>query len=472
MAHRVLIADLDASVAGTLASELARRGFEPILRTSADDIFSLLADEDFDAIVADLGIQGTGGVGLCERCVLNRPDIPVIATTAVSTVDTAVAAIRAGAYDFLAKPFAVEALVIALERAVKHRALREEVKRLKRVVADSQRQDEILGSSPAMKKVFDLLDRIADSDSTVHIGGETGTGKELVARALHRRSRRASAPFVAVNCAAMPESLLESELFGHAKGAFTDARAARAGLLVHASGGTIFLDEIGDMPAGMQVKLLRVLQERRVRPVGGDAEVAVDVRVLSATNRDLETAVHEGKFREDLFYRLNVIQVNLPPLRARGNDILLLAQHFLERCAGRANKRITGISSGVAQRLLSFPWPGNVRELQNCIERAVALARYEELTVEDLSAKIRDHAPSHVLVAGDDPSELVPLAEMERRYLLRVIEAVGHNKTLAARILGLDRKTLYRRLERYQNDSGRWSTRDPGSDELPALPPG
>ena len=262
------------------------------------------------------------------------------------------------------------------------------MKRLRQAVSASQSFDEIVGASPAMKKVFDLLERVSETESTVLVTGETGTGKELIARALHKRGRRSAGPFLAINCAALPEPLLESELFGHAKGAFTDAKGARTGLFVQATGGTLFLDEVGEMPPGMQVKLLRALQERVVRPVGGDAEVPFDVRIVAATNQNLESAVSQGSFREDLFYRLNVIQIELPPLRARGNDVLLLSQRFVEHFAARANKKVVGLSSGAAEKLLAYSFPGNVRELQNCIERAVALTRYEQITVEDLPEKV------------------------------------------------------------------------------------
>jgi two-component system response regulator HydG len=254
---------------------------------------------------------------------------------------------------------------------------------------------------------------------------------------------------VAINCAAVPDTLLESELFGHARGAFTDARTARTGLLVQANGGTLFLDEIGDLPLSLQPKLLRVLQERRVRPVGSDAEVPFDVRLVCATNQDLESAVEERRFREDLYFRINVIAVKLPPLRSRGGDVLILAQHFLDRAAAKAGKPVMGISPDAAKLLLAYPWPGNVRELQNCVERAVALARYDQITVDDLPENVRGHRRSYVVVAADDPSELVSLEETERRYILRVMEAVAGNKTLAAQILKVGRKTLYRKLERY-----------------------
>jgi len=449
MPGKILVVDDDESMCQMLEAGLRRRGFSVVWRSNAEDGLHLAGQEDFDAVVTDLNMRGMSGLQLCERLVQNRPDIPVIVITAFGSLETAVAAIRVGSYDFITKPFEMDQLALTLDRAVQHRALREEVRRLRRAVNEQRQFDDLLGDSPAMRRVYDLLDRIADSESTVLITGESGTGKELVARALHHRSRRKVGPFVAVNCAAMPETLLESELFGHAKGAFTDARQARAGLFQQASGGTLFLDEIGEMPLGTQPKLLRVLQERMVRPVGADAETPVDVRIIAATNRDLEGLLEEKRFREDLYYRLNVIKVELPPLRARGSDVLLLAQHFIELFATRAGKKVEGLSSPAAQKMLAYSWPGNVRELQNCMERAVALTRFAELTPDDLPEKIRDYRVSHVVVAGNDPSELVPLEEVERRYILRVLEAVGNNKTLAARTLGLDRKTLYRKLERW-----------------------
>ena len=299
-----------------------------------------------------------------------------------------------------------------------------------------------------MRDVLTLMDRVAPSDTTVLVTGESGTGKELIARAIHARSRRADKPFVAINCAAVPETLLESELFGHVRGAYTDARTNEPGLFVTANGGTLFLDEIGDLPLAVQPKLLRVLQERTVRPVGGSSERPIDVRVIAATNHDLETAVEDGRFRGDLYYRINVVNVSLPPLRARGPDILPLAMRFVAAAAKRAKKEITGIDPAAAERLMAFPWPGNIRELQNCVEHAVALARFDQISVDDLPEKVRSFKSSHVLVAGDDPSELVPLEQVERRYIARVMAVVGGNKSAAARVLGIDRKRLYRMLER------------------------
>jgi two-component system response regulator HydG len=448
MGPHVLLVDDDASLADTLAIGLGRRGLEVAAHTSAAEALVALEATDFDVVVTDLNMRGVGGLELCRRVVANRPDIPVVVLTAFGNLERAIDAIRAGAYDFINKPVELDVLAIAVERAAAHRSLGQEVKRLRVEAGKLPRFDELVGKSLAMQKVYDLVERVAASDTTALISGESGTGKEVVARAMHRRSRREAGPFVAINCAAMPETLLESELFGHARGAFTDAKSAQPGLFARAHRGTIFLDEIGDMPLALQPKLLRVLQERTVRPVGGHDEIPIDVRVLAASNRDLETAIEEGRFREDLYYRINVIHIPLPPLRARAGDILPLAQHFLAVFAARAAKKVIGIATAAAEKLVAYSWPGNVRELQNCLERAVALARFEEIVADDLPEKIRDYRRSHVLVTSDDPSELVPLEEVERRYIARVMEAVGGNKTAAARILGIDRKRLYRMLDR------------------------
>ena len=449
MTVELLLVDDDQSLCETLAVGLKKRGFHATWRTSAADALRTLDEGDFDVVVTDLQMREMGGIELCERIAANRPDVPVVVFTGFGSLDTAVAAIRAGAYDFISKPVEIDALAISIDRAAKHRLLRQEVKRLRLEVARQPRSVELRGESPAMTEVQDLIGRVAQSDANVLVSGESGTGKELVARAIHRRSARQNGPFVAINCSAVPETLLESELFGHARGAFTDAKEAHPGLFVQAKGGTLFLDEIGDMPLGLQPKLLRVLQERLVRPLGAKAEVPVDVRIVTATNRDLESAIDEKRFREDLYYRINVIHIPLPALRARGGDVLPLAVHFVRRFAEQSRKSVTGFTKEVAEKLTSYAWPGNVRELQNSMERAVALARFDELCVDDLPEKIRDYRFSHVVVAGNDPTELVPLEEVERRYILRVVDAVAGNKTAAARVLGMERKTLYRKLERY-----------------------
>jgi DNA-binding NtrC family response regulator len=449
MSARILIVDDDESMCDLLQVSLSPTGFDVVTRTVPQEGLDLLGREEFDAVVTDLNMRGISGIELCTRLSESQPDLPVIVITAFGSLDTAVAAIRAGAYDFVTKPFDPEQLLLILQRAVQYRMLHVEVKRLRREVADARRFHGLIGESPPMKKLYDLIARVADSETSVLITGETGTGKELVARALHDAGRRGGRLFVPINCAALPEPLLESELFGHVKGAFTDARTARKGLFAESDGGTLFLDEIATLPLSLQAKLLRALQERTIRPVGGDREIPVDVRIIAATNRSLEEAVDAGSFREDLLYRINVIPIHVPPLRTRGNDILLLAQHFMEQSASRTGKQVIGLLGPTAEKLLAYSWPGNVRELQNCLEHAVALTRYEQITAEDLPERIREHVPSKGIVLGDDLSSLLPMEEVERRYVLRVLEAVGGNKTLAAQILGLDRKTLYRKLERY-----------------------
>ncbi len=449
MTASVLLIDDDQAFCETLEVGLRKRGIAVSWETSAQEALRRLGTDEVDVVITDVNMREIDGIELCRRVVANRSDIPVIVLTAFGSLDTAVAAIRAGAYDFISKPVEIDVLAIAIDRAATHRRLREQVKALQREASGAPRFDDLVGDSPAMRTVYDLVERVADSEASILVAGESGTGKEVVARALHNRSRRSDHRFVAINCAAVPEALLESELFGHARGAFTDAKTAHVGLFSQAQGGTIFLDEIGDMPLALQPKLLRVLQERVVRPVGSSTETPIDVRFIAATNRDLESAIEEGRFREDLYFRVNVIRIPLPPLRARQGDILLLAQHFLGHFVARARKKITAIAPATAQKLLGYAWPGNVRELQNCMEHAVALARFEEIGVDDLPERIRAYERSHVLVVSDDPAELVPMEEIERRYVARVMEATAGNKTAAARILGIDRKRLYRMIERF-----------------------
>ena len=447
MSRRVLVVDDHQATCNLLELGLRQERIDVLSTTSAAHALELLSAEQFDVVLTDLNMPNMGGIELCTRVVAERPDVPVVVVTAFGNLDTAISAIRAGAFDFVTKPFEIEAVVVAVERAIRHHELREEVKRLRAAVSTAQPLPGLVGQSPAMARLHPLLERIAEIDASVLVTGESGTGKDVVARALHQRGRRRSGRFVPVNCAALPEPLLESELFGHVRGAFTDAKGAKTGLFVEASGGTLFLDEIGDMPVGLQPKLLRALEQRAVRPVGGTEEVPFDVRVIAASNRDLETMVEEGRFREDLYYRLAVITVGLPPLRAREGDVLLLAQAFLDGMQDPEDRKVVGISSAAAAKLLAYPWPGNVRELRNCIERAVALTRFDRIVPEDLPDKVRDYLPSsnRPKVRGA-AEQLVPLEEVERRYILRVLEAVGGNKSLAAETLGLNRKTLYRKL--------------------------
>jgi two-component system response regulator HydG len=446
----VFVIDDEREMVDLIALGLKKRGFTVVPFQSGADALAAIPGRDVDVVVTDLNMKGMTGLELCQRVVADRPDIPVLMLTAFGSFETAVGAIRAGAYDFVTKPVEIEALAIAIRRAAEHRALRGEVRRLREVVANTRGRGELLGASPAMQQVFQLIDQVSTTDATVLITGESGTGKEVVAREIHNRSRRAAGPFVAVNCAAVPEPLLESELFGHAKGAFTDAKQSRQGLFQQAGGGTLFLDEIGEMALVLQPKLLRALQERKVRPVGAEAEVPIDVRLVAATNRDLEEMVEDRRFREDLYYRINVIHVPLPPLRARGGDVLLLAQHFLRHYAAVFDKKVVGLSTAAAERLMTYDWPGNVRELGNCVERAVALTNFEEIQVDDLPDKIRASAVRrHPTLSGTELPELLTLEEIERRHVLRVLEACDGNRTDAAKMLGLDRKTLYRKLLRW-----------------------
>ena len=453
MPGRVMIVDDDQSMCELIEADLGSRGVTAEWKTSASEALNIIETGSFDVVLTDLQMPGMNGLSLCERIVANRPDIPVIVMTAFGSLETAVAAMRVGAYDFVSKPVELDILALRIERAIQHRSLSEQVRVLSDRVAQSSRFSKLLGESPAMQRLFDDLHRVSNTDASVLITGESGTGKELVARALHEQSRRQSKPFVAINCAALPESLLESELFGHKRGAFTDAVTDQRGLFVQADGGTLFLDELGEFPLTLQPKLLRALEERTVRPIGSEKETPFDVRLIAATNRDLETAVEEKRFREDLYFRVNVIQIKLPPLRARGTDILLLSQHYLQQFASANEKQIVGLSDATAQKLMDYAWPGNVRELRNAIERAVALARFDRIAVDDLPDKIRNYRGSHLELGGDNPSELLTMEEVERRYIRHVLKATRGNRTSTAQVLGFDRKTLYRKLKQMGDET-------------------
>ncbi len=456
----VLIVEDELDTGALLREALQLRGYAAELVTSAEECLAHLASHHVDIVLTDIGMPGTSGLELLKLLRERHPDVLAIVLTGLGDLDTAIGAIRGGAYDFLMKPVKIDAVVLALARALDHLALQRELRRL-RADGVAAGFEGLVGSSGAMQETIGLIQRVADSDATVLITGESGTGKELVARAIHNASSRHAEPFVAINCAAMPAPLLESELFGHVRGAFTDAKQTRAGLFVQARKGTLFLDEIGEMPIEMQAKLLRVLQERRVRPVGADTEQPLEARIIAATNKDLEHEVEERRFREDLYYRIHVVAIPIPPLRARPGDILPLAQHFLQRIAARSKKPVRGISEPAARLLASYDWPGNVRELENCIERAVALCRLDDITVDDLPAKVQEHG-TKIVIATAAPSELVTLDEMERRYARQVLEAVGGNKAQAARVLGINRRSLYRRLE--EPNRGREPS-DPGDEE-------
>ncbi|HSN25632.1 MAG TPA: sigma-54 dependent transcriptional regulator [Kofleriaceae bacterium] len=442
----VIVVDDERDTAELLQFGLKKRGLDVRVATSAFEALGLVAAAPPDVIVTDVQMPGKTGIDLCQEIRATHPDCIVIVVTGIGNLDMAIAAMRAGAYDFLTKPVSLDVLSIAIARGLEHRRLRQDLRRLRSQASDVFGGDGIVGSSPALRGTVELVHRVADSDATALIVGESGTGKELIARALHNLSPRRNEPFIAINCAAMPAPLLESELFGHVRGAFTDAKTNRQGLFLQAGKGTLLLDEIGEMPLEMQVKLLRVLQERTVRPVGGDTEFPVQARVVAATNRDLEEEVTARRFREDLFYRINVVTIPVPPLRERQSDILVLAQHFTRKSAARNEKHVVGISEHAAKYLLEYDWPGNVRELENCMERAVALCEHDQITVNDLPQKLLEDRRAK-LVISSEPSELVTLAEMENRYVRQVLQAVSGNKTRAAQILGIDRRSVYRRLE-------------------------
>jgi two-component system response regulator HydG len=449
MSGHVLVVDDDRDLCRLVEHGLARSGFTVTWRTSVREALEVVECELVDAVVTDIdfGVAPTG-LDLCSRILVDRPEMPVAVLTGVGNLDIAVAAIRAGAYDFLTKPLELDALVAAVTRAVRRQAPHDAVAALGVPAASADAPDGLIGDSLAIRRVRDLLARAAAADAAVLIVGESGTGKELVARALHRRSPRRDAPLVAVNCAAIPADLLESELFGHVRGAFSGAHAARSGLFVQADGGTLFLDEIDELPLALQPKLLRALQEQRVRPVGSDAEVPFDARLIVATRRDLHEAVAAGAFRADLAYRIDVLRIELPPLRERDDDVLVLARHFLARAARESGRRVEALSPAAARRLRAHAWPGNVRELENCIAGAVALARWDRLTIDELPEPLR--TPVLASPRGGDRAALEPLEAVEQRHVLAVLARAGNNRSLAAAILGVDRKTLYRKLRRWR----------------------
>ncbi len=462
MKTRILVID-DEEVCALLTAALEGEGFSVVARTSAKAALDLVRDEDFDVVLTVLSMPEMSGTEVCERVAGSRPGLPVIVVTGQGSMETAIAAIRVGAYDFVNKPVDPHLLSLAVARAVQHRSLNKELRRLREAVQAASEPSGIVGSSSAMRRVHDTVARVADGDTSVLIHGETGTGKELIARSIHAASRRKAGPFVAINCAAVPATLLESELFGHARGAFTDAKTERAGLFVQANGGTLFLDEIAEMPLAMQPKLLRALQERKVRPVGSNEEVPFDARLVAATNRDLEEEIAEKRFREDLFYRVNVVRIDLPPLRERSSDILEIAAYFLKRLAERTGKSPLSLSTEAAQKLVAYSWPGNVRELENCMERAMAFAQFDQVTVDDLPEKVSHYVPEQFALTANEPNEIMSIAQVERRYIERVLALLGGNKTRAAQVLGIDRRTLHRKVDLWKGQGQPCAT---DSDDL------
>ena len=440
----LLIADDDPVALALLAEVLAGEGYVVRAASGGAACLELAAREPFELAIVDLRMPDMDGLEVIRRLAVIRPGIPIIILTAFAGIDTAIEAIRSGATDYLSKPFRMEQITIAVRRILESKRLARENVQYRQERADRFGVRNLIGQSPAMVEVYKLVARVAGLDTTVLIQGETGTGKELVARAIHHASPRADGPFVVVDCSALAETLFESELFGHERGAFTGALAARRGLFETAAGGTCLLDEIGELSPALQAKLLRALQEQSIRRVGGNEQIAVNVRMIAATNRDLRKRVDEGAFREDLYYRLNVVSIAVPPLRERGGDVHLLAQHFVDQYARTAKKAIRGLARETLDLLSAHHWPGNVRELENTIARAVALSSSELLMPDGISLPPRvDSGPLTL------PAPQMRLDEVRRWYVGKVLEETGGNKVHAAERLGIDRGTLHRMLRRW-----------------------
>ena len=442
----ILIAEDEDLMRAILTRLLEEAGYRVAAVSNAEDALEKFAAEDVAVTLTDIRMAGMDGLALLDRIKDMDDEALVIVMTAYSSVDSAVAALRKGAYDYITKPFVNEDLLQSVKNAIRQRELFRENRALRRELDRRYSFSEIIGTSPALQSVFRLVEKVAGTNTNILIEGESGTGKELIARAIHHNSPRAEKPFVAVNCGALPESLLESELFGHTKGAFTGAVTDKAGLFRSGDGGTVFLDEVAEITPAMHVRLLRALQEHEVTPLGSSAPVSFDARIIAATNRDLEREVAEGRFREDLFYRLNVIEIYLPPLRERREDIPLLVRSFIKRTAREQSAEEKPITQETMSALINYNWPGNVRELQNAIERAFTLSG-DEIDLDSLPPRVREAASSAPM---RDPDGLRPtLAEIERRHIFETLASVNQDKARAANILGIDLSTLYRKLKRY-----------------------
>ncbi len=443
----ILVVDDDRRMRELVGKVLTREGYAVRALPRAQDVLQALEEAPPDLVISDIRMPEMDGMTLLQEVRRLSPDTSVILMTAFGSIDSAVQAIKAGAYDYLAKPFKMDEIIVVVRRAMEERRLRAEVQALRAEVSTKYQFSNILGKSKPMRELFALIKKVAGSRSTVLIQGKSGTGKELVANAIHYNSPRREHPLVTVNCTAIPKELLESELFGHVKGAFTGAIANKRGLFEEADGSSLFLDEIGELPLELQVKLLRVIQEREFKRVGDTRTITVDVRLIAATNRDLAQAVNEGIFREDLYYRLNVIPIVLPALKERAEDIPLLATHFLMKYAKEANPAIAGISKEAMRLSLEYDWPGNVRELENVIERAVILAHGPQILPEDLPAHVHARkAPAHHAAGCQRPT----LESLERDYIATVLQETGWHRMKAAHILGIDRRTLYRKIRIYR----------------------
>ena len=443
--QKVLVVEDEELMRTILRTLLEGEGYEVFTADSAEAAIRIFPDHDIAVTLTDIKMAGMDGLALLDRIKAIDENAIVIIMTAFSSVDSAIAALRKGAYDYVTKPFVNEDLLQRIRNAVRNRTLFAENRALRRELNRQYNFPEIIGSSEKMQRVFELVAKVADTNSNVLILGESGTGKELIARSLHFNSGRSAKPFLAVNCGALPESLLESELFGHTKGAFTGAVADKKGLFRSAEGGTLLLDEIGEMPQALQVRLLRALQEHEVTPVGSSMPQKFDARIIAATNRDLENEVEAGNFREDLFYRLNVIEITLPPLRDRPDDIASLVKHFISKSAASQSSVAKPIDGEAMSALRSYAWPGNVREMENSIERAFILSG-DEIGISDLPQKIQKAIGS----PASSPHETSSLEAFERHHILETLNASDGDKVAAAQKLGIDLSTLYRKLKRYE----------------------
>lgn len=442
--YRILIIDDEESIRDSCRQVLSRAGYEVQEAPEAITGLKLIEQESFDIVLLDLKLPRLDGMEALPRFKEKKPDLPIIIITGYATIESAVEAMKKGAFDYLAKPFSPQELRVIIEKAIQAKT-KSEVKADK-FPDDFSDFDMVVGPSPAMKKVLEIVRRVSPTDSTILITGESGTGKELLAREIHKHSPRRHAPFVVVDCGALVETLFESELFGHVKGSFTGAYATKHGRFEVANGGTIFLDEISNISLNIQAKLLRVIQEREITRVGSSRPIKVDVRIIAATNQDLATCVHQGTFREDLFYRLSVVPIHLPPLRYRKEDIPYLLDYFLQKYCQKAKKKIKSIPPQVRTALIEYNWPGNIRELENTIERAVVLAQGDELDLADLIYHGLATKYSSFSIGGEDFKRL---EEIEKEYIKFVLEAQGGNKSRTAKILGIDRKTLLAKIKKY-----------------------
>ena len=445
-AGRILVVDDEVISRDNLALALARQGHETVAAGSGAEALSLLQGGDFDMVLTDFMMEGMDGLALLRAIKERHPDIEVVVITGYPTVDTAVDAMRAGAYDYLAKPYRIDEARLLVHKALEKRRLKLEVTQLREQLRERTLPVPMLGAAECMVELKRTIAQVAPSDVTVLILGETGTGKEVAARMVHLFSRRSEARFLAINCGAFNEELLESELFGHEQGAFSGAARQKKGLFEAAEGGTLFLDEVGEMSLAMQVKLLRAVQERTIRRVGGTADIAVDVRLVAATNKNLKTEVEAGRFRQDLYFRLNVLVLNMPPLVQRLEDLPLLARYFVEKACRETERPAPGISSEVLEILGRYAFPGNVRELQNIIERAVVFCTGDEIRPVHLSPELLD-APLHVVRAGD--RQPMTLEQCERDQIEWTLQHAADNRTVAAKLLGIDRASLWRKMKRH-----------------------